>query len=51
MMPVIKCEHQVVGAEWDEVEGLWRLKVKDLKTGGVFDDECHFLLDGCGILK
>ncbi|KAJ3541904.1 hypothetical protein NM208_g4383 [Fusarium decemcellulare] len=51
MHPVIKCEHQVERAQWDETEGKWHLKVRNLQTGVIFDDNCHFLLDGCGILN
>ncbi|KAL4798070.1 FAD/NAD(P)-binding domain-containing protein [Aspergillus venezuelensis] len=51
MRPVIRLRHQVEGAEWDEVSGMWRLKVRDLEKGAVFDDQCHFLLNGCGILN
>jgi cation diffusion facilitator CzcD-associated flavoprotein CzcO len=46
----IKLSHQVVNAKWNE-KGIWELKVQDLKTGNIFDDYCHFLLDATGILK
>ncbi|KAH8879256.1 FAD/NAD(P)-binding domain-containing protein [Thozetella sp. PMI_491] len=51
MYPVIKLEHQVVRACWDEQAGIWNLKVRNLKTDQEFDDHCHFLLDSCGILN
>lgn len=46
----IKTGHRVVQARWSE-EGVWKVKVEDLSTGIVFEDFCHFLLDGSGILK
>jgi cation diffusion facilitator CzcD-associated flavoprotein CzcO len=46
----IKTLHRVVEARWNE-KGIWELKVEDLKSGTVFDDYCHFLLDASGILK
>lgn len=50
-MDFIKTEHQVIRAEWKESKGKWELKVCNLQTGSVLDDECDFLLDSCGILK
>jgi cation diffusion facilitator CzcD-associated flavoprotein CzcO len=46
----IKTEHRVVEARWNE-KGVWELRVEDLRSGVVFDDYCHFLLDASGILK
>lgn len=51
MMDSIKLSHQVVAARWDEVSGLWKLTVKNLKTGEQFVDTANFLINGCGILK
>jgi cation diffusion facilitator CzcD-associated flavoprotein CzcO len=47
----IKLSHKVIGATWNEFEGIWALKVEDMSTGTVFDDWCHFLISGSGILK
>ncbi|KAL3463950.1 FAD/NAD(P)-binding domain-containing protein [Aspergillus heterothallicus] len=47
----IKLEHRVVGAWWVENKGQWRVSVENLRSGKVFDDWCHFLLDGTGILN
>jgi cation diffusion facilitator CzcD-associated flavoprotein CzcO len=49
--PHIRLEHQLVGAEWKEDEGMWHVWVKDLKADRVLDDQCHFLLDATGVLK
>ncbi|KAL2837073.1 FAD/NAD(P)-binding domain-containing protein [Aspergillus pseudodeflectus] len=51
MRPVLKLRHQVERAEWNESKGTWHLKVRNLDEGTVLDDECHFLLDSCGILN
>ncbi|KAH6876607.1 hypothetical protein B0T10DRAFT_414468 [Thelonectria olida] len=51
MRDVIKTRHQVEHAEWDEVDAVWRLKIADLEKNVAFDDYCHFLLDGTGILN
>ncbi|KAG5655129.1 hypothetical protein KAF25_001902 [Fusarium avenaceum] len=51
MRSVIKCEHQIVGAQWNEHKGTWDLKVLNNRTGEEFDDFCHFLLDSSGILN
>lgn len=51
MWDSIKLSHQVVGAEWNEAEGMWHVDVKNLDTDQVFEDKCHFLLDATGVLK
>jgi hypothetical protein len=51
MTNVIKTGHQIERAEWDELSGKWHLKVRNLQTDTVFEDECDFLLDSSGILK
>jgi cation diffusion facilitator CzcD-associated flavoprotein CzcO len=47
----IKLSHMVNGATWNEDDGTWRMKVKNLETGEEFNDWCHFLVNGSGILK
>jgi hypothetical protein len=39
-----------VQARWNE-KGVWDLRVEDLRSGIVFVDYCHFLLDASGISK
>lgn len=51
MMGLIKLQHMVKAAVWDEARGVWNITVKDLATEKEFDDYCHFLLDSSGILK
>src|SRR6266536_4275111 len=43
--------HSVEQAEWNEDGGKWHVKVQDLKTKTIIEDQCDFLLDGSGILK
>ncbi|KAK7902698.1 hypothetical protein LTR67_002344 [Exophiala xenobiotica] len=47
----INLSHMVIGATWDEEEGLWHIKVQDLTTQEVKSDYCHFLINGSGILN
>jgi len=47
----IKLEHQVERAQWDKADAVWRLKVKNLKTGAVFDDEAEFFINAGGVLN
>ncbi|KAH8675791.1 hypothetical protein BX600DRAFT_432344 [Xylariales sp. PMI_506] len=51
MMDTIKTQHQVVGARWDEVRGLWNLDIKNLVTGEDFSDSANFIIDGSGVLN
>lgn len=47
----IKLSHRVVGATWNEDEGIWKLKIENITTNEVFDDWAHFMISGSGILK
>ncbi|KAI0154842.1 hypothetical protein GGR57DRAFT_502038 [Xylariaceae sp. FL1272] len=51
MIDTIKTCHRVVGAWWDESQGLWDLKVQNLETGEEFKDYAHILIDASGILN
>ena len=42
---------RVCEARWDEMSAVWRVKVKEVESGRVVEDYCHFLLDASGILK
>jgi hydroxyversicolorone monooxygenase len=44
---------EVVGAYWQEEEGEWLVKLKESKNGEtrLFDERCHVLLHGTGILN
>ena len=47
----IRTSCAVEEARWDEEGGRWRLSIRNLVEGVVFEDDCHFLLDASGILK
>ncbi|KAK1676414.1 hypothetical protein BDP55DRAFT_550601 [Colletotrichum godetiae] len=47
----IKTNHLVTGAFWDEVAGIWTVRVKNLEDGVEFGDHCEFLLNASGILN
>lgn len=47
----IKLQHKFESAIWNEDEGIWTVKVKDLVTGDVFNDWVHIVINGTGILK
>ncbi|KAJ5210155.1 hypothetical protein N7491_009963 [Penicillium cf. griseofulvum] len=46
-----KFEHQVVGAEWRDDDGKWRVEVKNLKTGDVVVDSAEVLINCGGALN
>ena len=55
---VIKTEHEVRSARWDEAQGRWQLTVADLRcaekqagAGACFSDYADFLVDASGILN
>ncbi len=48
---VIKTQHEVVEARWNEARGRWLLTIANLRTGERFDDYADFLIDASGILK
>lgn len=47
----IKLSHRIVGASWDEQQGIWNVKIEDIESQTVIDDWCHFLLNAGGILN
>lgn len=47
----VKLSHRVVGAQWVEEEGIWRIQVENLATKQVFDDYGHFMITASGVLK
>ncbi|KAH6660128.1 hypothetical protein BKA67DRAFT_546945 [Truncatella angustata] len=51
MLDSIKLRHQVTGAWWDEVRGVWDLNIKDLSTSEEFHDQAEFIIDASGILN
>ncbi|KAI0555046.1 hypothetical protein F4679DRAFT_149133 [Xylaria curta] len=51
MMDIIKTQHKVIGAWWNESQGLWDLSVQNLETGEEFRDHANFIVDASGILN
>ena len=41
----------VVGAEWVKDEAVWKVKLRDVKTGKEFEDRGEVLINAAGILK
>ncbi|ORY62182.1 uncharacterized protein BCR38DRAFT_234267 [Pseudomassariella vexata] len=51
MSDVIKTQHKVTGAWWDEARGLWDVSIRNLSTGEDFRDQANFIVDASGILN
>ena len=47
----MKLKHQVVGATWDDKNGVWQVLVKNLVSGETFCDTAEVLVNGTGVLK
>lgn len=47
----IKLRHQVEHVEWDEEAGVWRVRVRDLATDAVVEDEAEFFINAGGVLN
>jgi len=50
-MKYMKLQHEIVGAYWNEADGLWEIKVKNLITGVEFIDKAEVFINGGGILN
>lgn len=50
-MKYIKLSHQVIGAQWSAETSIWKIKVMNLNTGDVVEDECEVILSATGVLK
>ena len=47
----MKLNHEVVGAYWDDDEGQWSIRIKDLLSGTTFIDYADIFINGSGLLK
>lgn len=47
----VKLSHKIVGATWEEEEGIWNLEVENLLNNQITKDWCHFLINGSGVLN
>lgn len=50
-MQYVRLKHQVIGAYWDNLNGGYDVKVKDLAGGTVLSDHCDILINAGGILN
>ena len=41
----------VQACEWNEAEGQWHVKLKNVETGETFNDSCHVLVGANGLLN
>jgi cation diffusion facilitator CzcD-associated flavoprotein CzcO len=48
---LIKLKHVVSGASWDEGEGVWRISIKDMDTGKVFEEVAEIFINAGGVLN
>lgn len=47
----IHVNYEVVEAKWNENDSLWSVKVKNVITGNVLEEECDILINASGILN
>ncbi|KAK0845165.1 hypothetical protein LTR03_007663 [Friedmanniomyces endolithicus] len=47
----VKLQHQLESAVWNSEAGVWRFKVRNLKTGTVSEDEAEFFINAGGVLN
>lgn len=48
--PFVKTSTEVIGAEWDDLKGLWTVQLRNVKDGSTFEDTCNVLVNGSGVL-
>jgi cation diffusion facilitator CzcD-associated flavoprotein CzcO len=46
----VKTNTEVVSAEWIDVEGIWKVQLKNCLDGSIFYDTCNVLHNGSGVL-
>jgi cation diffusion facilitator CzcD-associated flavoprotein CzcO len=51
LLKYVKLRHEIIGAFWNEEEGLWHVQVRRIETGEEFEDTAEILINGGGILK
>jgi cation diffusion facilitator CzcD-associated flavoprotein CzcO len=47
----VKLKHKIEHAQWDPTKAVWKLKVRDLTTDNVIDDEAEFFINAGGVLN
>ncbi|KAF2207227.1 hypothetical protein CERZMDRAFT_115254 [Cercospora zeae-maydis SCOH1-5] len=46
----VETNTEVISAEWNELEGRWKVKLRNHIDGSTFYDTCHVLHNGSGVL-
>jgi cation diffusion facilitator CzcD-associated flavoprotein CzcO len=47
----VKLRHQIEEARWDDDRGIWRFKIRNLKTNDIIVDEAEFFVNAGGVLN
>jgi hypothetical protein len=47
----VKLRHRVIETVWEEVQGVWRFKIKDLATGEVKKCWGHVFINASGYVN
>ena len=47
----MKLKHQIEHAQWDATKGVWKLKIRDIASDTVIDDEAEFFINAGGVLN
>lgn len=46
----VKTNTEVVSAEWNDLQGVWKVELKNCADGSTFLDTCQVLINGSGVL-
>lgn len=41
----MKFQHEILEASWTDEDAMWKLSIKDLKSGSTFEDNVHIFLE------
>ena len=50
LSPFVVLNTEVVEAEWLDLEGLWKVTLRNRKDGTTFADKCNVMINGSGVL-
>ena len=50
LSPFVVLNTEVVEAEWLDLEGLWKVTLRNRKDGTTFEDKCNVMINGSGVL-
>lgn len=51
LMKYMRLDHEVCGAQWDDVDSVWKVSVLNLRTNETLVDSAEILVNNCGVLK